>query len=124
MSTQDQKDDTHHYVASTSELNEGDRVVIELKGREIAVFKINGKYHAIGSHCPHMGGPCAEGMLTGLFAADDEGQLAYSRENEIICCPWHGWEFDVKTGEHLGKTKKRLLTYDTKIIEGDVYVDV
>lgn len=113
-----------HYVESADELNEGDRIIIETKGRDIGVFNIGGEFHAVGDHCPHMGGPCAEGKLTGLFAADEGGKMTYSRDNEILCCAWHGWEFDITTGDHLGGTKKRLLTYDVIVRNGDLYVVV
>lgn len=117
-------EDRLHFVLPAADLAEGDRAIVEARGRDVAVFRVNDEFYAVGDHCPHMGGPCAEGRLTGLFAADESGELAYSRDNEILCCAWHGWEFDVTTGEHLGGTKKRLLTYDTTVRNGDLYVVV
>lgn len=117
-------DDHTHYVTSVENLEDGDRAVLEVRGRELAVFNVDGEFYAIGSHCPHMGGPCSEGLLTGLFSYDAEGELEYERDGEIISCPWHGWEFDVMTGDHLGGTKRRLPTYDVHIKDGDIYVEV
>lgn len=119
-----QAGEDEHYIVPEEELDEGKRVVTDVMGREVAIFNVNGEYYAIGSHCPHMGGPCAEGMLTGYFGADESGKLTYSRENEIVCCPWHGWEFDIKNGNHLGGTKKRLLTYDVVVRDGDIYLSI
>lgn len=119
-----QAEEGNHYVVPKSDLEEGKRVVTDVKGREVAIFNIDNEYYAIGSHCPHMGGPCAEGLLTGYFGADEDGKLEYSRENEIVCCPWHGWEFDIKNGNHLGGTKKRLLTYDVIVEDGDIYISI
>lgn len=117
-------DDRSHFVTAASELTDGDRAVIEVRGRELAVFNVDGEFHAVGSHCPHMGGPCSEGLLSGLFSYGVDGDLKLEREGEIISCPWHGWEFDVLTGEHLGGTKRRLPTYDVELRDGDIYVIV
>jgi len=113
-----------HYVISSDELSQGERVIIEAKGRDIAVFDLSGGYRAVGDHCPHMGGPCAEGLMSGTFTADDDGELMYDENKKIISCPWHGWEFDIETGVHLAGSKKRLLTYDVIEDEGDLYVVV
>lgn len=118
------KDDDLHYVTRADELDVGDRAIIEIKGREIAVFNVGDGFEAVGNHCPHMGGPTCEGLLSGMVAMNDDGEMVYERENEIISCPWHGWEFDVRTGEHLGGSKKRLLTYDVVVRDGNVYVDL
>lgn len=115
--------DKYHYVVPRDELDVGERAIVEVKGREIAVINVNDEFHAVGNHCPHMGGPTCQGLLSGTFDVED-GEVVYERENEIISCPWHGWEFDIKTGEHLGGTKKRLLTYDVDEVDGDLYVCV
>lgn len=113
-----------HYVTMVDELNEGERAIVDVKGREIGVFNIDGELHAVGSHCPHMGGPCAEGLLTGMFSADEDGKMTYERDNEILSCPWHGWEFDILTGEHLGHTKRKLLQYDVVTEDGEIYIEL
>ena len=117
-------EDRLHYVVAADEISDGERAIIEVKGRDIAVFNLEGQYRAVGDHCPHMGGPCAEGLVSGTFIADEDGELAYDEDKKIISCPWHGWEFDIETGDHLAGTKKRLLTYDVVQHEGDLYVVV
>lgn len=117
-------EDRLHYVVAADELNDGERAIIEVKGRDVAVFDLDGEYRAVGDHCPHMGGPCAEGLVSGTFTADVDGELTYDESQKIISCPWHGWEFDLETGDHLAGTKKRLLTYDVVQHEGDLYVVV
>ena len=117
-------DDRLHYVLSEEELTDCERALIEVRGREIGVFFVDGEFYAIGNHCPHMGGPCAEGMVTGMFDVDEDGEVAFVRDGEIVCCPWHGWQFDLITGDHLGKSKKRVLTYEVIVRDGDVYVVV
>lgn len=121
MSTDDFDDDQLHFAIAEDELGVGERVIVDAEGREIAVFNINGSYYAAMNYCPHMSGPCGEGILTGLFAADESGELTYSRDGEVLCCPWHGWEFDIKTGEHLAGVAN-LITYDVAVRDGDIYV--
>ena len=123
MPPEDPDDDGLHYAVAADELAPGERVIVDAAGREVAVFNLDGEYFAVMNYCPHMSGPCGEGMLTGLFAAGEDGELTYSRDGEILCCPWHGWEFDLRTGEHLAGLAD-LITYDVTVRDGDLYVVV
>lgn len=87
-----------HVVAPVAEFPPGTRRLIEIDGRGIAVFNVKGEYFALLNRCPHNGGSLVEGLLTGLLQSTEPGQYAYSRQGEVIRCPWHGWEFDIKTG--------------------------
>src|SRR3569832_1851327 len=87
-----------HVVAPVAEFPPGTRRLIEVDGRGIAVFNVKGEYFALLNKCPHNGGSLVEGVLTGLLESAEPGQYAYSRQGEVIRCPWHGWEFDIKTG--------------------------
>ena len=69
-------------VAQTSELSPGTGKVVQADGRSIALFNVEGAFHAIENTCTHRGGPLGEGDLNG----------------EIVTCPWHGANFNVKTG--------------------------
>jgi 3-phenylpropionate/trans-cinnamate dioxygenase ferredoxin subunit len=86
-------------VATVDEIPPGGRKIVELHGRSIGVFNIGGEFFAIRSACPHAGGPLCLGVVTGFVAADTPGRYEYLRRGEIIRCPWHGWEFDIKTGQ-------------------------
>lgn len=111
------------YVGATDELSDGERVVMDVDGVEIAVFDIGGEYHAVLNYCVHQGGPACEGSLEGTLSVDDlDGELSYERDGQVVSCPWHGWEFDVTTGEHLAPTGYRLPTYEVVVEEGDLYL--
>lgn len=70
-------------IARCADIPEGKSVIAALEdGREIAVFNIGGEFFALENRCPHMEGPLGEGELEGC----------------MVTCPWHGWQFDVKTG--------------------------
>ena len=88
-----------HVVASVAEIPVGSRKVVTVRGREIAVFNVNGAYYAFLNKCPHMGAKLCYGAVVGLVESAGPGQFEYSRSGEILRCPWHGWEFDMKTGQ-------------------------
>lgn len=96
--------------------------MIDLDGREVAVFRVDGEYHALSNHCVHQGGPACEGRLSGTLGVDGSGDLTYEREGEIVSCPWHGWEFDVTTGESLADPSFRQPTYEVVEEGGAVYL--
>jgi nitrite reductase/ring-hydroxylating ferredoxin subunit len=113
-----------HHVVSEAELAGTDRVVADVEGREIAVFNLDGEYHAVANYCVHQGGPACEGLLSGTVSVSEGMELSYEQEGEIVACPWHGWEFDVRTGEHLARPQYRLPTYDVVTEDGEVYVEL
>lgn len=115
---------TPRAVCSTDELAPGERLIVDTGGREIAVFNVNGEFVAVANYCVHAGGPVCEGKLSGTVTASvDEWEYDWEREGEILACPWHGWEFDLLTGEHLSDPSYRLLTYDVTVSDGTVYVE-
>lgn len=87
-----------HVIASVAELPPGARKLVTIRGRPIAVFNLAGEFFGLLNRCPHQGGPMCEGLLTGLIEADEPGRYRYTHAGEIIRCPWHGWEFDIRTG--------------------------
>lgn len=88
-----------HVVATVDELPPGTRKFLEIDGRPIAVFNINGEFFGLLNRCPHQGAALCEGPLIGLARSKNPGEIEYTRLGEIIRCPWHGWEFDVRTGQ-------------------------
>jgi nitrite reductase/ring-hydroxylating ferredoxin subunit len=126
-SSDGQSTDDMVYVVDADELPPGERVIADVGGREIAIFNVKGSFHAVANYCVHQGGPVCEGMVSGTLSAkkeDDDWELTYDHEDEILSCPWHGWEFDIPTGEHLARTKYRLPTYDIVEEGGRLYLDV
>jgi nitrite reductase (NADH) small subunit len=71
----------------------------------VALFNVDGNFHALDGICPHQGGPLGEGELTGC----------------IVTCPWHGWQFDVRSGQQ--QLNKNLLQprFETKVENGTVW---
>lgn len=116
-----------HVVATTDDLEPGDRIIVELEGREVAVFNLDGEYYAYLNYCAHQGGPLCEGETVGKKEVDfDRETLEYSfewtREGEIIACPWHNWEFDLLSGECISREGVRLPSYPVTVTDGEVVV--
>ncbi|MCW3475635.1 Rieske (2Fe-2S) protein [Limobrevibacterium gyesilva] len=88
-----------HVVATVTEIPPGARKLLTVAGREIGVFNIGGEYFALLNRCPHQGGALCKGPLVGLVTSREPGRFDYSRRGEMLKCPWHGWEYDVRTGQ-------------------------
>jgi 3-phenylpropionate/trans-cinnamate dioxygenase ferredoxin subunit len=88
-----------HIVAKVGEIPAGTSRVVKIAGRELGIFFVNGEYFALANRCPHEGAPLALGRLCHLVESDEPGQFKISRQGEILRCPWHGWEFDIRTGQ-------------------------
>ena len=87
-----------HVVAPVRDIPPGSRKRVMVKGRPVVVFNVDGEFFGILDRCPHQGGSLCEGKLIGLVEANEPGDYAYTRRGEILRCPWHGWEFDIRTG--------------------------
>ena len=106
-----------HVVAQADEIVPGHRKVVKIKGREIGVFNLDGGYHGLRNICPHRSGPLCLGRQRPTVEWDGQ-DFVYDRENEILKCPWHNWEFDIKTGDCLFDPALRVRSYRVER-EGD-----
>ena len=108
-----------YIVASVAELPPGSRRVVEIAGRSIGVFNVNGEYFALRNRCPHQGGALCEGKLWGVLKADAPGVFDYQASREILTCPWHGWEFHVRTGQSWCDPRRlRVRSFEVSIQDG------
>jgi nitrite reductase/ring-hydroxylating ferredoxin subunit len=108
-----------HVVAAVGEIAEGERKLVTLEGREIGVFNVKGEFYALLNKCPHSGAELCRGMVIGLAQSDLPGEYKLTRPGEFLRCPWHGWEFDIRTGQSWFDPKKvRTRAYKTTIAPG------
>ncbi len=121
MSKVDEREDLHPVVAE-AEFETGDHVLVDIEGIEIAVYNTPDGYHAISNYCIHQGGPLCEGPIEGTVVENEAGELEYDHEGKIVSCPWHGWEFDVTTGEHLYRSDYSQPTFDVEVHDEVVYI--
>lgn len=107
-------------VARTSEIADGERLIVEVRGHSIGVFNVGGEFHALLNRCPHQGAELCKGLLQGNVASDRPGELHFDSGTRLLRCPWHGWEFDIKTGRSYFDPKRtRVRSYPTSVEHGD-----
>lgn len=114
-------------VALGRDIPERGRTVVEVDGAEIGIFRLNGDLYAYENYCAHAGGPVCQGMLIQrvVEALDDERRSLgdfYSETELHIVCPWHGYEYNVATGEHPADPKIRLRSFEVEESGGEVVV--
>lgn len=115
-------EDDLHFVTEIENLGSGERILVDIEEQEIGVFNVDGEIFALANWCAHQGGPICEGPTTGTFSSNEDFELVYSHEDQVVICPWHGWEFDIKTGDHLAPTRIRIPSYEVVLQEGKIYV--
>jgi nitrite reductase/ring-hydroxylating ferredoxin subunit len=114
---------TRHVIAPVDELPPGTRKFLTIDARPIAVFNIKGEFFGLLNRCPHQGAALCEGPLIGLAQSSDPGEIEYTRLGEIIRCPWHGWEFDIRTGQSYCDPKRfRAKAYPVNVEPGSAVV--
>ena len=107
-----------YVVGKKSDFTPGSRKIVNVGGRSIGVFYIGGEFFAIRNRCPHAGAPLCEGVLGGVATAPEPGTYRYSRKNEFIRCPWHSWEFDLRTGQsQIDPNRIRVRAYQTQVVQ-------
>ena len=93
-------------VTGTTDVKSGQGIVVEVNGKTLAVFNVDGAFHAIDNTCIHRGGPLGEGDL----------------EGSVVTCPWHGWQYDVTTGACVGNPTAKVERYEVQVEGTDVKV--
>jgi nitrite reductase (NADH) small subunit len=116
-----------HRVAHIDDLPRDRGLIVAIGGRRLGLFRVGDDVHAILNVCPHQGGPVGTG---GLFPATrarvERGRVIEYLDHDapVVCCPWHGWEFDVRTGVCTADPSRRVVSYPVEVRDGDVIVIV
>jgi len=108
-----------YVVAAVDEIPPGQRKIVDVDGRSVGVFNVGGEFFAVLNRCPHQGGPLCKGNTHGFLRSADVGEFQYSRAGEIVRCPWHGWEYDLRTGQSWFDPARVLVRrYDVSVEPG------
>jgi precorrin-3B synthase len=102
LDTMPPRQDGFAFAARSSAVPDGQGLAVEVAGRALALFRVDGRVVAIDANCPHQGGPLAEGAV----------------ENGVVTCPWHSWTFNACTGCSIKPAGYDARSYETKV-EGD-----
>jgi nitrite reductase (NADH) small subunit len=115
---------TRFVVGLAREIPPGSVRVVRPDGHErpgIGVFNVDGEFYALRNHCPHMGAPLCSGSIKGTGASRTRPsgafEVEWGREGEVITCPWHHWEFEIRSGRTIFPSKSRVRRYDVAVEE-------
>ncbi|MBR0818333.1 Rieske (2Fe-2S) protein [Bradyrhizobium liaoningense] len=109
-----------HIVARTSEIPPGGNKVVDIAGRDIVVFHVNGEFFALLNRCPHEGAPLEKAACVARLTSPEPGVYERSRVGEMLRCPWHGWEFDMRNGQSWFDPKRvKIRSYPVAVERGD-----
>src|SRR4051794_10287704 len=107
---------TRHIVARTTEIPPGGNKVVGVEGRDIVVFHVNGEFFALLNRCPHAGAPLDKAACVARLTSPEPGVYQRSRVGELLRCAWHGWEFDIRTGQSwFDPAKVRVRRYEVTV---------
>ena len=113
-----------HAICREDELPPGAVRIEDVGGKEIGVMNVDGTLYAMRNVCPHAGAPICRGAVTGTLTPSSVGAFNYGMENLVIRCPWHRFQFDLRTGLPLSDLGGKLRMYEARIEDGDVVVYV
>ncbi|MEO3388464.1 Rieske (2Fe-2S) protein [Mesorhizobium sp. CAU 1741] len=109
-----------YVIARADEVAPGTAKHVSVAGREIALFNVKGDFFAIANRCPHEGADLCKGQIIGLAESDGPGHYRMTRIGEMVRCPWHGWEFDIRTGRsYCDPARTRVKSFDVSVAKGD-----
>jgi nitrite reductase (NADH) small subunit len=119
-------------VGRIADIQDGGKIVVETEGEQIGVFRIGNEFFAWKNKCPHQGGPVCQGRIYNKVLEVLDVDLKsrgrdFDHSTTHIVCPWHGLEFDIRTGEFAGASAVKIMNlegYPTQVQDGDVYVVV
>ena len=111
------------YVAPLAELPAGERRLISAGDQSIGVFNTGAQIVAVLNLCPHAFAPVCLGQVGGTTLPSCAGEFVWGREGEILRCPWHGWEFDLISGQCL-TDRRRLKRFAVVIRDEAIFVEV
>jgi nitrite reductase/ring-hydroxylating ferredoxin subunit len=108
-------------VGKVSDFANGDRKIIEVNGKSIGVFRIDDRFYALRNRCPHQFGPLCMGTLAPRVISGGPGDVRLDSGPPLLACPWHGWEYDIATGQSFmgpGRGNVPALAYDVSVLPG------
>jgi len=119
---------TEYHAGTLDELKErGGRLLVRCGDAEIGIFLVDGELHAWHNECAHRGGPVCQGRVLKRVvepvASDGSVRgLQYDAADTHIVCPWHGYEYNIRTGEHPGHAAFKLRKAGVSVRDGEIYV--
>lgn len=117
------------YVGVSGRVPEGGRLVVDVADRTVGIFRVDGGLYAWENTCAHQGGPVCQGKMiprvTEVIDAGGESRgFDFDESSQHIVCPWHGFEYNIKTGVHPGRPTARLMRVAVEEAADGIYVTI
>jgi nitrite reductase (NADH) small subunit len=111
-----------HFVCMASEVTPGAAKIVKVKKHSVGVFQLSDGLFALLNVCPHRGAALCEGPVCGTTRFTENRDFVYERAGEIVRCAWHGWEFDIRTGQSLVDEKMKARSLPVTVEDEKVFV--
>ena len=115
-----------HFACKTDEVAIGNPRKVSINGRDYGIYQLEDGYYGLFDRCPHRGGSICGGPVTGtaMFVdiKKDGPSYVYGKENQLVRCSWHGWEFDIKTGQCLADERLKARHVPISCEDDSIYL--
>jgi nitrite reductase/ring-hydroxylating ferredoxin subunit len=111
-------------VGQLDDFRDGQVTIVVVNGREIGVVRWFENVFALANLCAHQRGPLCRGTLSPRLESREPGSMELAEGAPVIACPWHGWEFDVRTGRAVWDEGYAVRTYPVQVEDGRILVDL
>lgn len=115
---------TKQFACKTKDVPQNSAKIVSVSNIPIGVFRLDDGFHALLNICPHKGASLCEGPICGTTKQTDTNAFIYDRPGGIVRCAWHGWEFDIRSGEFLVDPKIKTRRFDVTVDDDDIYVHI
>lgn len=102
-------------VGRPADIPEGGSIVVTVGRREIGIFKIGGQFYGLLNRCPHLGGPLCAGQIVTDVVSPMPGDVRARPGRVFVTCPWHNWEFDVRTGQSYWNERLHAMRFPVSV---------
>ena len=110
-------------VSPLEEFPPDSRRIVRVGGREIGVFRIADRFYAMRNRCPHQGGPLCVGRIFPRIEADQPGRVRLDEGRPTVVCPWHGWRYDLATGQSYAPGDPSARSYSVTVEPGSAIAE-
>jgi 3-phenylpropionate/trans-cinnamate dioxygenase ferredoxin subunit len=105
-------------VAPLEEFPPNSRRIVRVGSREIGVFRVDDRFYAVRNRCPHQGAPLCVGRVFSRIVSERPGEYALDSGPPLLVCPWHGWQYDVESGQSYSPGDPRVKSYGVSVASG------
>ena len=108
-------------VGKVSDFENGGRKIIDVNGKSVGIFRIGDQFYAIRNRCPHQWGPLCLGDFAARAVSGGPGDVHLDPGPPLLACPWHGWEYDLATGQSFmgpGRGNMAVRRYEVSVLPG------